>query len=131
MLFNTKSHCRQLYYNDPELTQDVRKISHALGDISCMLETQPWQLGVLPTSNGRIAGSLRFLLVNGEVIVLKNQHCGSHLPPIGTVQSIQSSAAFVLVVEKDTVFNKLLLDNVIGVFKNRCILLTVMRQNQM
>lgn len=117
---------RELYYNDPELTQDVRKISYGLSDISCMLDTQPWQLGVMPQSKGRIAGSLRFVLATAEVIVLENRHRGTHLPPIGSVQSIQSSTAeFVLVVEKETVFNKLLLDNVIGVFRNRCILLTV------
>lgn len=43
---------------------------------------------------------------------------------VSSAQRITSTARFVLVVEKDTVFNKLLLANVIGMFCNRCILLT-------
>lgn len=117
---------RELFYNDPELTQNVDKISHALRDISCMLDTQPWHLGVLSTSKGLLAGPLSISLCTGEQINYDSRHHrGSVLPHLITsVQRLTSSARFVLVVEKDTVFNKLLLENVIGMFRHRCILLT-------
>lgn len=121
----------ELYYNDPDLTQTVDKISTALRDISCMLDTQPWQLGVLSASKGLIAGPLRIVLANAETISFESVHRGFVLPHLmANVRRITSSARFVLVVEKDTVFNKLLLANVVGHFKNRCILLTVSAHRQ-
>lgn len=117
---------RELFYNEPDLTQNVQNISFALRDISCMLSTQPWHLGVLSTSRGLVAGPLNITLNTGEQITYDSRdHRGSVLPHMTTsVQRVTSTARFVLLVEKDTVFNKLLLDNVIGMFRNRCILLT-------
>lgn len=42
-----------------------------------------------------------------------------------SIKKIQTNAEFVLVVEKDTVFKKLLLDGVLARFDNKCILVTV------
>lgn len=108
------------------MIQNTKNIAIGLRDISCMLQVHPWQLGILPTSKGLIVGSLQVLLFNGEIIEFnKGFQRGILLPNIiAKISNIASPAYFVLVVEKDTVFTKLLSDNIIDLFNNRCIMLT-------
>lgn len=66
------NHChnvhRELYYNDPGLYQDMRRVSSALQIVSSMIGAMPWELGVFSTSCGLMAGPIAVKLANDEVI---------------------------------------------------------------
>lgn len=58
----------ELYYKDTEITQKQENVSEALKTICCFLDATPWELGVLSTSKGLIAGPLEIHLPDNVVI---------------------------------------------------------------
>ena len=99
------------------------KIQNALRDICCYLDVTPWQLGILSSSKGLIAGFIKFTLQNNDQIdctALLNT--GLLIPlNITNIKIYNSNADYVLIVEKDTVFEKLLNGNI---FNKNLILIT-------
>lgn len=50
------------------LTQKQENVNEALKTICCLLDATPWELGVLSTSKGLIAGPLEIHLPDNAII---------------------------------------------------------------
>lgn len=110
-LIQTDRYCtkRDLYYQDTVLFGNQTALDDALENVSCMLHVPRWRLHVLATSKGCIAGDLSFHDVDGNYIDCSKTKSGIQVPSrIEGMQHIQTDASFVLVVEKDAVFQRLL-----------------------
>lgn len=145
---------RELYYKNVILTQKQENVSEALKAVCCLLDAAPWQLGVLSTSKGLIAGSLEIHLSDNSIIdcsvdrngkfsyeilefftffnVCKwnaSKCCSSKgitLPHLTCgIVDLRTTATHILVVEKDTVFRNLIQSNILERWNHSCILITV------
>lgn len=50
------------------ITQKQQNVSEALKTICCILDATPWELGVLSTSKGLIAGPLQIHLPDNVIV---------------------------------------------------------------
>uniref|UniRef100_A0A8C7VAY5 DNA topoisomerase (ATP-hydrolyzing) n=1 Tax=Oncorhynchus mykiss TaxID=8022 RepID=A0A8C7VAY5_ONCMY len=102
---------RDIYYNDTQLFGSQRTVDSIVDDISCMLKVPRRRLHVLATSKGFISGDLCYLEEDSTKV---DCHSNSTSPSVMFVftltcsPDIVSSAKFVLIVEKDATFQKLL-----------------------
>ncbi|CAK7320035.1 Meiotic recombination protein SPO11 [Vulpes lagopus] len=105
---NTYATKRDIYYTDSQLFGNQTVVDNIINDISCMLKVPRMSLHILSTSKGLIAGNLRYIEEDGTRV---HCTCGA------------TDAKFLLIVEKDATFQRLLDDN----FCNRmspCIMVT-------
>uniref|UniRef100_A0A1B6LVR8 DNA topoisomerase (ATP-hydrolyzing) n=1 Tax=Graphocephala atropunctata TaxID=36148 RepID=A0A1B6LVR8_9HEMI len=124
-LLQTKSSLtkRELYYEQTELFGSQAKVNAALLDICGLLGASPWELRVFSTSKGLVAGDLVITTADKEVINCSRPR-GVLVPQnVKEISKIQSSAAFILLVEKDAAFQKLLDDGAHKKFAP-CIIIT-------
>ncbi|XP_043532915.1 meiotic recombination protein SPO11 isoform X1 [Chiloscyllium plagiosum] len=109
---NTYATKRDLYYNESQLFGSQMILDGIINDISCMLKVPRRSLHVLSTSKGCIAGDLCYTEEDGNRV---NCACNSTaiLVPsnVDGIQNLKSAAKFVLVVEKDATFQRLLDDD--------------------
>ncbi|XP_067095971.1 meiotic recombination protein SPO11 [Osmerus mordax] len=102
---------RDIYYNDTQLFGSQRIVDSIVDDLSCMLRIPRRKLHVLATSKGLISGALCYLEEDGTRV---DCHSSSTAVPVssnvGGIRNIVSSAKFVLIVEKDATFQRLLDD---------------------
>ncbi|XP_024515669.1 meiotic recombination protein SPO11-1 isoform X2 [Selaginella moellendorffii] len=114
---------RDLYYTDPGLFKDQATVNQALIDISVRLKCTRSSLHVVSVGKGLIMGSLRFKDADRTIDC---SVCKSRGYPIPTdakmVTDISSCAEYIIVVEKETVFQRLANDGFCR--KNNCIVLT-------
>ncbi|XP_022089944.1 meiotic recombination protein SPO11-like [Acanthaster planci] len=112
---NTFSTKRDLYYKDTELFGSQSTLDDILKNICCMLNVPRRSLHVLATSKGFIAGDLKFTEVNGNRVDCSTSKTGMLIPAhVQDICNVRSRARFVLVVEKDATFQKLLDDGMLG-----------------
>ncbi|XP_072305056.1 meiotic recombination protein SPO11 isoform X2 [Eucyclogobius newberryi] len=115
---------RDIYYNDTQLFRSQDRVDHIVDDISCWLKVPRRSLHVLATSKGLITGDLCYLEEDGSRV-----DCRSSAAPhpvssnISGIKNIVSSAKFVLIVEKDATFQRLLDDDLCGKLAP-CIMIT-------
>ncbi|XP_011685189.1 PREDICTED: meiotic recombination protein SPO11 [Wasmannia auropunctata] len=114
--YNLKSEATKLY-----LVPSQRYIDRALNDIANLLGCAPWDLGLLATAKGLMAGNMTITLVGNQVIDCTISG-GVQIPQNSNITSIRAKAEFVLVIEKDAIFQKLLEENCSRAL--RCILVT-------
>lgn len=119
---NTTCTKRELYYNDVELMKCQNSVNKAIDDICMLLNVQPWELGVLSSSKGLIAGDLVITTDENEIIDCENV-CSVPQNP-SCIINLSSNAEYVLVVEKDTVFTRLINENVFSKTPGKFILIT-------
>ncbi|XP_048464445.1 meiotic recombination protein SPO11 isoform X2 [Rhincodon typus] len=109
---NTYATKRDLYYNDTQLFGSQTILDGIINDISCMLKVPRRSLHILSTLKGCIAGDLCYTEEDGNRV---NCACNSTavLVPsnVDGIQNLKSAAKFVLVVEKDATFQRLLDDD--------------------
>ncbi|XP_050452631.1 meiotic recombination protein W68 [Cataglyphis hispanica] len=127
LLTNTTKMKRSFYYDlkneiTKSLTPHQRSIERALNSVANLLECAPWDLRLLATPKGLVAGNMTITLLDNRVV-----DCailgGVQIPQIIlNVTSIRVKANFVLVIEKDTIFQKLLEEDCPRILK--CILVT-------
>uniref|UniRef100_A0A8D9E2J4 Meiotic recombination protein SPO11 n=2 Tax=Cacopsylla melanoneura TaxID=428564 RepID=A0A8D9E2J4_9HEMI len=88
-----------------------------------MLDVPPWELNVTSSGKGLAAGPLSLELTNGEVI--NYSVGGAVLLPlnISDIQEIRFGGKYILIVEKDAAFQKLLDEDILKRLPD-CILLT-------
>nr|XP_045013327.1 meiotic recombination protein SPO11 isoform X3 [Jaculus jaculus] len=99
---------RDIYYTDSQLFGSQTVVDNIVDDISCLLRVPRRSLHVLSTSKGLIAGNLRFLEEDGTRV---NCTCGTTATAVpSNIQGIRN-AKFLLIVEKDATFQRLLDDN--------------------
>ncbi|XP_051735926.1 meiotic recombination protein SPO11 isoform X2 [Ctenopharyngodon idella] len=95
---------RDIYYNDPQLFGTQRTLDSIVDDVSCLLK--------LATSKGFISGDLCYLEEDGTKV---DCNSSSTAVPVSSnvngIRNIVSSAKFVLIVEKDATFQRLLDDD--------------------
>ncbi|XP_046675751.1 meiotic recombination protein SPO11 isoform X2 [Homalodisca vitripennis] len=109
-LLQTKSSMtkRELYYEHTELFGSQATVNAALMDICGLLGATPWELRVFSTSKGLVAGDLVITTADKEVVNCSKPR-GVLVPQnVKEIKKIKSSAAFILLVEKDAAFQKLL-----------------------
>uniref|UniRef100_A0A3Q3ANT4 DNA topoisomerase (ATP-hydrolyzing) n=1 Tax=Kryptolebias marmoratus TaxID=37003 RepID=A0A3Q3ANT4_KRYMA len=102
---------RDIYYNNTQLFVSQRSVDSIVDDISCMLKIPRRSLHVLATSKGLISGDLCYLEEDGTRI---DCHSSAAIPVssnISGIRNIVSSAKFVMIVEKDATFQRLLDDD--------------------
>ncbi|XP_038658854.1 meiotic recombination protein SPO11 isoform X3 [Scyliorhinus canicula] len=109
---NTYATKRDLYYNETQLFGSQIILDGIISDICCMLKVPRRCLHILSTSKGCIAGDLCYTEEDGNRV---NCACNSTavLVPsnVDGIKNLNSAAKFVLVVEKDATFQRLLDDD--------------------
>ncbi|KAK5615885.1 endodeoxyribonuclease [Crenichthys baileyi] len=103
---------RDIYYKNTQLFGSQRTVDSIIDDISCMLKIPRRSLHVLATSKGLISGDLCYLEEDGTRIDChSNSAAVSVSPNIAGIRNIVSSAKFIMIVEKDATFQRLLDDD--------------------
>ncbi|XP_076758419.1 meiotic W68 [Xylocopa sonorina] len=127
LITNTTITRRSLYYdlkNDKawNLAPEQRHLDKAVTHVANLLSCAPWELNLLATSKGLVAGELMLTLINDRVIDCTIPG-GVLIPYIASnVTSICARAKMILIVEKDAIFQKLLEDDCTSSLN--CILVT-------
>ncbi|XP_068086985.1 meiotic recombination protein SPO11 [Anabrus simplex] len=123
-LLATRSTCtrRELYYQNVSAVRGQSAIDAAVRDVCCLLEAPSWELGLLATSKGLIAGPLVLESATGEQTDCSATG-GTLIPQdVEGLLHLKSQAEFVLVVEKDAIFQKLLDEG--ALVQLNCLLIT-------
>ncbi|XP_030372271.1 meiotic recombination protein W68 [Scaptodrosophila lebanonensis] len=116
---------RGLYYRNVQLIRTQLHIVRAKIDVCRMLNSVPSHLGILSATKGLMAGDIKLFLGNGDILDC-SVYCGPISLPsdLEIVEHIDTQAEFVLIVEKESVFQSLLDHNVFDTFGSKFILLT-------
>ncbi|KAK9306459.1 hypothetical protein QLX08_002842 [Tetragonisca angustula] len=107
---------RSLYYSlknerTSDLVPEQRYLDQAVHRVANLLNCSPWELNLLPTSKGLVAGELTLALSDNRVIDCTVPG-GALIPHIASnLISVRTTAKMLLIVEKDAVFQKLLEDD--------------------
>ncbi|XP_055044276.2 meiotic recombination protein SPO11 isoform X2 [Misgurnus anguillicaudatus] len=103
---------RDIYYNDTQLFRSQKTVDSIVDDISCMLEAPRRSLNVLATSKGLISGDLCYLEEDGTMVDCRSSTTAVSVSSnVSGIGHIVSSAKFILIVEKDATFQRLLDDD--------------------
>ncbi|KAM6147803.1 meiotic recombination protein SPO11 isoform 1-T1 [Erethizon dorsatum] len=109
---NTYATKRDIYYTDSQLFGNQTVVDNIIDDISCMLKIPRRSLHILSTSKGLIAGNLRYVEEDGTRV---NCTCGASAVAVPSniqgIRNLITDAKFLLIVEKDATFQRLLDDN--------------------
>ncbi|XP_052037547.1 meiotic recombination protein SPO11 isoform X2 [Apodemus sylvaticus] len=109
---NTYATKRDIYYTDSQLFGNQAAVDSIIDDISCMLKVPRRSLHVLSTSKGLIAGNLRYMEEDGTRVQCADSATATAVPTnIQGMQNLITDAKFLLIVEKDATFQRLLDDN--------------------
>ncbi|XP_035995345.1 meiotic recombination protein SPO11 [Fundulus heteroclitus] len=103
---------RDIYYNNTQLFGSQRTVDSIIDDISCMLKVPRRSLHVLATSKGLISGDLCYLEEDGTRIDCHHTSAAVSVSSnIAGIRNIVSSAKFIMIIEKDATFQRLLDDD--------------------
>ncbi|XP_060237287.1 meiotic recombination protein SPO11 isoform X4 [Meriones unguiculatus] len=105
---NTYATKRDIYYTDSQLFGNQATVDNIIDDISCMLKVPRRSLHVLSTSKGLMAGNLRYTEEDGTPVQCTCTTTATAVP--SNIEGMQN-AKFLLIVEKDATFQRLLDDN--------------------
>ncbi|XP_032758349.1 meiotic recombination protein SPO11 isoform X1 [Rattus rattus] len=109
---NTYATKRDIYYTESQLFRNQAAVDSIIDDISCMLKVPRRSLHVLSTSKGLIAGNLRYVEEDGTQVQCMCSATATAVPSnIQGMQNLVTDAKFLLIVEKDATFQRLLDDN--------------------
>ncbi|XP_070695056.1 meiotic recombination protein SPO11 [Pempheris klunzingeri] len=103
---------RDIYYNNTQLFGSQKTVDGIVDDVSCMLKVPRRSLHVLATSKGLISGDLCYMEEDGTRIDCHSRSAAVAVSSnIAGIRNIVSSAKFVMIVEKDATFQRLLDDD--------------------
>ncbi|XP_075898298.1 meiotic recombination protein SPO11 [Nelusetta ayraudi] len=106
---------RDIYYNNTQLFGSQKTVDSIVDDISCLLKVSRRSLHVQASSKGLISGDLCYMEEDGTRIDCRSSSAAiavsSNIGGIRNIPHIASSAKFVLIVEKDATFQRLLDDD--------------------
>ncbi|TNM86884.1 hypothetical protein fugu_007114 [Takifugu bimaculatus] len=102
---------RDIFYNNTRLFGSQTSVDTIVDDISCLLKVPRRALHVLATSKGFISGDLCYMESDGTRISCSSSQAVAVSSNISGIRNIVSSAQFVLIVEKDATFQRLLDDD--------------------
>ncbi|ETE69198.1 Meiotic recombination protein SPO11, partial [Ophiophagus hannah] len=92
-----------IFYTDTVLFGNQRVVDNIINDISCMLKIPRRTLHILSTSKGCIAGNLSYIEEDGTKTPVPSNVEG--------IRNLITDAKFILIIEKDATFQRLLDDN--------------------
>ncbi|XP_077222256.1 spo11/DNA topoisomerase VI, subunit A protein isoform X2 [Tasmannia lanceolata] len=114
---------RDIYYTHPSVFLDQAVVDRAINDICILLQCSRHNLNVVSVGKGLVMGWLRFLEAGKKVDCIRNRSTAYPVPVhVEEVEDIVSAAQYILVVEKETVFQRLANDRFCEV--NHCIVIT-------
>ncbi|XP_012946886.1 meiotic recombination protein SPO11 [Aplysia californica] len=100
---------RDIYYQHPELYGSQAGMDRVIDDIACMLWVPRWELHIVATCKGLVAGNLQFKDEQGALTDCRQTISGIQIAAHSKdMQNIQTQARFVLIVEKDATFQNLM-----------------------
>ncbi|XP_057858562.1 meiotic recombination protein SPO11-1 isoform X3 [Cryptomeria japonica] len=116
---------RDIYYTDPAIFHDRTMVDRGIDDVCVYFQCSRHNLNVVSPSKGLVMGWLRFIEFGREVDCTRNI-CTAYVIPmhVEQVQNITSLAKYILVVEKETVFQRLANDGFCK--QNQCIVISQM-----
>ncbi|NXO05114.1 SPO11 protein, partial [Rhinopomastus cyanomelas] len=121
---NTYATKRDIFYSDTLLFGSQTVVDNIVNDISCMLKIPRRSLHILSTSKGSVAGNLSYTEEDGTKVSCTCSGTVLSVPSnVEGIKNLISHAKFILIVEKDATFQRLLDDN----FCNKlspCIMIT-------
>ncbi|KPJ11949.1 Meiotic recombination protein SPO11 [Papilio machaon] len=105
---------RELFYQNVTRLRNQANLDIAVRDVCCLLQTPPWNLGIMATAKGLIAGHIQLQLRDGSYVDCFG--AGGTLIPqdVNGIKVFRSTAKYILVVEKDAIFQKLLDEGALG-----------------
>ncbi|KAF8414255.1 hypothetical protein HHK36_002255 [Tetracentron sinense] len=114
---------RDIYYMHPSAFSEQAVVDRAINDICILLECSRHNLNVVSVGNGLVMGWLRFLEAGRKFDCINNLNTAHPVPVhVEKVKDIISVAEYILVVEKEAVFQRLANDQFCDT--NRCIIIT-------
>ncbi|XP_066442182.1 meiotic recombination protein SPO11 [Eleutherodactylus coqui] len=115
---------RDIFYEDVQLYGSQRTVDSIVMDISCMLKIPRRSLHILSTSKGCVAGSLLYIEQDGTKVDCSFNTSGVLVPSnVEGVTHLRTAARYILIIEKDATFQRLLDDDFCGKC-GPCILIT-------
>ncbi|XP_066480806.1 meiotic recombination protein SPO11 [Tiliqua scincoides] len=102
---------RDIFYTDTLCFGNQRVVDNIINDVSCLLKISRRSLHILSTSKGCIAGNLSYIDEDGTKV---NYTCNSTATIPSNIEGMRNlitDAKFILIVEKDATFQRLLDDN--------------------
>lgn len=122
---NSGSSKREIFYRHTKMVKNTAFLHGAILDMCSLLDIAPWEGRITATSKGLVCGPLRIIMDSNDVIDCNAIFEGTSLPHNFTSMSkFETTAKFVLVVEKDTVFERLLRDDIFSRISTPFILVT-------
>ncbi|XP_010465120.1 PREDICTED: meiotic recombination protein SPO11-1-like isoform X1 [Camelina sativa] len=115
---------RDIYYMHPSAFKAQSVVDRAIGDICILFQCSRYNLNVVSVGNGLVMGWLKFREAGRKFDCLNSLNTAFPVPVlVEEVEDIVSLAEYILVVEKETVFQRLANDMFCKM--NRCIVITV------
>ncbi|XP_066417870.1 meiotic recombination protein SPO11 [Molothrus aeneus] len=109
---NTYATKRDIYYSDTLLFGSQSVVDQIINDISCMLKIPRRSLHVLSTTKGFVAGNLSYTEEDGTKVNCTCSATAVTVPSnVQGIKNLSSHAKFILIVEKDATFQRLLDDD--------------------
>ncbi|XP_066317927.1 meiotic recombination protein SPO11-1 isoform X3 [Miscanthus floridulus] len=124
-LLQQNKHCskRDIYYMYPSIFVEVAVVDRAINDICILFKCSRHNLNVVPVVKGLVMGWIRFVEGEKKVYCITNVNAAFSIPvDIEAIKDVVSVAHYILVVEKETVFQRLANDKFCE--RNRCIVIT-------
>ncbi|XP_072951074.1 meiotic recombination protein SPO11-1 isoform X1 [Typha angustifolia] len=120
---NKHSSKRDIYYTHPAVFAEQAVVDHAIIDICILLKCSRHHLNVVPVGKGLVMGWLRFAEAGRKNCCIRSPNTAYPIPVcIEDVEDVVSVANYILVVEKESVFQRLANDKFCE--NNRCIVIT-------
>ncbi len=130
-ILETEKHAtkRHLFYRDVNLFENQRVSDGLIEDLGALLRVSRNSLNVIASAKGKVIGRMSFM--EGGDRIDCTQGLGGHAitPMLDQVDNIESDAEFVLVIEKDAVFQDLAEDKFFNYLP--CVLITASGQPDM
>lgn len=105
---------RELYYKHPETFVTYGQLCTVVANAGNLLNCAPWEMGIVSTSKSLVAGPLKIGNSSGDLIDFSDAISeGMPLPnDFHLFHYLKTTAKFVLLVEKETVFKRLINDDI-------------------
>ena len=104
---------RDIFYENFAVFSNQAEVDRLVAELVALLQVPRWLLGVVATSKGLVVGDLSYLNSEGIMVDCSLTVGGDSIPQdVPELRDLQTRANFLLVVEKDAVFQRLLEEGV-------------------
>ncbi|KAL8469718.1 hypothetical protein ACS0TY_032529 [Phlomoides rotata] len=114
---------RDIYYMYPSIFKEQSVVDRAINDICILLQCSRHNLNVVSVGKGLVMGWLRFSEAGRKFDCISSPNTAHQIPvQVEDVEDIISMAEYIIIVEKESVFQRLANDQFCR--QNRCIVIT-------